>query len=92
MGAFPHIIHPRSFYQWFPIPKNCTGRAFEALMTVQGVNVYGSERFSLDDTENNHFIRIAISSSQDVNELCKGLQIIKAGRLEFNPKDTMLIV
>ncbi len=92
MGAFPHIIHPRSFFQWFPIPRNCTGRAFEAMMAVQGVRVYGSERFALGDTENNHFIRIATSSPPDENTLRQGLQIIKAGYLELSQKDTMLIV
>ncbi|WML34499.1 hypothetical protein [Clostridium sp. OS1-26] len=62
------------------------------MMAAQGVSVYGSERFALGDTENNHFIRIATSSPQDVNKLREGLQIIKEGCLELSQKDTMFIV
>lgn len=92
MGEFPHVIHPKSFYQWFPLPKNCTGRAFEEMMVLQGVIIYGSERFALGDTGNNYFIRIATSSPQDVAKLREGLQIIKAGCAGLNQKDSMMFI
>jgi len=92
MGTFPHMIHPYSYFQWLPLPKNCTGKAFEAMMATQGVRVYGSERFSLGEIQNNHFARITTSSPQSIEELRAGLQLIKASYLKLLQEDTSLMV
>lgn len=92
MGAFPHPIHPYSFFQWMPIPQNCTGKAFETMMSAQGVRVYGSERFSLGETQNMHFIRITTSSPQSIEELRTGLNLIKESYQKLSLEDNSLIV
>ncbi len=91
-SSFPHSIHPSSFFQWLPLPENCTGKAFEAMMAGRGVHIYGSERFALGDAQNVHFVRIATSSPDNTDELCIGLEKIKAGCIELGHKDTGLII
>lgn len=92
MGSIPHEIHPYSFFQWLPIPQNCTGKAFETMMASQGVRVYGSERFSLGETQNTHFIRITTSSPHTIEELRTGLNLIKESYQNLIEEDTSLII
>lgn len=92
MAEVKHIIHPISFYQWFPIPRPCTGKLFEALLLRHGVSVYGSERFSTGDTGNGAYIRIATASPQDDGELERGLLAILQCWREVQQKEPALIV
>ncbi len=92
LGDTSHMIHPVSFYQWFPVPKPCTGKLFEALLSKRGVSVYGSERFSLGDAGNGSYIRIATSSPGDAEALERGLLSIRACCRELQEKEPALIV
>ncbi len=92
LGDTSHAIHPVSFYQWFPVPKPCTGKLFEALLSKRGGSVYGSERFSLGDAGNGSYIRIATSSPGDVEMLEHGFRLIRACCQELQKKEPDLIV
>lgn len=92
MGDISHDIHPYSYYQWLPLPTNCTGKAFEAMMATQGIRVYGSERFSIGEIQKNHFVRITTSSPQSIEQLRKGLTSIKKSYLELTQEDNSFIV
>lgn len=85
-------VHPNSYYQWLPLPKQCSGRAFEALAADKGVSIYGSERFSVGNIDNGCFIRIATSSPSDMNELYQGLETIKKCYQDFCVRDVTYII
>lgn len=70
--------HKVSFFQWLPLPKQLSGQHFEELTKKAGVRVLCSDRFSVGDNNHAAFVRLAVSSPSDSNELRKGLGIIKS--------------
>ena len=84
---FPEISIPQNrstYYQWIPLPSGCTGKLFELKAKEKGVKVYGSERFSVGDNEQKYAIRVATCSPKDLDELRKGLSIIRSIYDEIN--------
>lgn len=77
---FPEV-HSRdiksAFYKWLHLPKGCTGRTFELMCREKGVNVYGSERFCVNESFDVNAVRMSISSPPGVDVLNKGLEIIR---------------
>ena len=77
---FPHTItagNPYSFSKWVAI--NCieNGIDLEKHLSEKGVHVFHSCRFILRPDYNHQFLRISLSSTQNLEELEQGLQIIK---------------
>lgn len=85
-------VHPTSYFQWLPLPGECSGRAFEALAAEKGVRVYGSERFSVGNIDNGHFARLVTSSPASTGELRNGLEIIKRCYLDFTRDEPAYII
>lgn len=77
---FPDTVtagNPYSFSKWVTI--NCTenGTDLEKHLSEKGVHVFHSCRFILRPDYNHQFLRISLSSTQNLEELEQGLQIIK---------------
>ncbi|HGM1528576.1 TPA: PLP-dependent aminotransferase family protein [Clostridioides difficile] len=76
---FPDLdegYNENSYYQWICLPKGITGRIFELEGYKRNLKLYSSERFSVGDTQNKFFIRLATCSSKNVEEFENGLSIL----------------
>jgi len=74
---YPGTFNKSSYYQWLLLPDDCSGRLFEAQAESNGIKVYGAERFCVGEVSHANAIRIATSSPQNMDELEKGLTILK---------------
>lgn len=77
---FPNLdkgYNENSYYQWICLPKEVTGRMAELDGLKRNIKLYGSERFSVGDTQNRFFIRVSTCSSNGIEELESGLSILR---------------
>ena len=65
------------FYIWLDLPGEWTGQALEQAAHQQGVNVFGAEKFTVGDTPAPPAARISLTGPDSLQELEKGLRIIK---------------
>lgn len=74
-----HLLPPNkaTFFQWLHLPDTCTGKLLELKCREAGVNIYGSERFCVGESNGINAVRISISSPPSLSELRKGLGIIR---------------
>lgn len=63
--------------RWLLLPPNITGAELERLAKEKGVSVYGSERFAVGKEAPIAAARLAICAPQTMDELEKGLRILK---------------
>lgn len=63
--------------RWLLLPHGTTGIAFEQLARAHGVSVYGSERFAVGKEAPVAAARLAVCAPQSLEELEKGLMILK---------------
>ncbi|MBE6406907.1 MAG: PLP-dependent aminotransferase family protein [Lentisphaerae bacterium] len=77
---FPEAVKPGSpsaFFRWLPLSQlNMDEMELERQLLQQGVSVYGSYRFAVQRNQGN-FIRLAISSPENEDQLKKGLKIVR---------------
>jgi len=64
-------------FRWLQLPANCSGVDFEDLALEQGVQVYAAERFTVGNSIPEKAVRLAISAPETVEELEKGLCILR---------------
>ena len=69
--------HPLSFYRWLPIPDTRGGAEVEQAFQQQGIRVYHSDRFLCGKREMQAYLRVALSTEQDMGRLEKGLSILR---------------
>lgn len=74
----PNLGHPLSFFRWLPISKNMNAQELEATMLQKGIRVFHSERFLSGSNTPDKFLRIALASTNSLDELKTGLKILKA--------------
>jgi len=77
---FPHIRpvgHPLSFYRWLPIQEHNDAVQLETDLKRRGVLVFHSDRFLSGPTTPNKYLRVALSSTNSLDELKIGLEILK---------------
>ncbi len=68
---------PAAFFRWLPIPRlPLDEMAIERQLRQQGVNVHCSYRFTAMRNPNS-FMRIAVSSPENTDDLTRGCQIIR---------------
>ena len=68
---------PAAFFRWLPVPKLLTDEMeTERNLQQRGVNVHCSYRFTVTHSPQS-FMRIAISSPENCEEMQKGCQIIR---------------
>lgn len=66
-----------SLSRWLILPKGVSGNQFEKLALKQGVHIYGSDRFAVGKDEPVSAVRLAICAPQCIEDLRKGLLIIR---------------
>lgn len=76
---FPKHIseNPYGFFQWLPLPEGTDGYHFEVQAGKLGIKVLCSDRFAVGDTSKFSAIRIATCSPWTMEELERGLKIIR---------------
>jgi DNA-binding transcriptional MocR family regulator len=65
------------FYLWMDLPGQWTGQALEKASHKHNVNVFGSEKFVVGETPASPAARISLTGPGSLDELEKGLGIIK---------------
>ncbi len=78
---FPEAVSPgtpAAFFRWLPLPFwSVDDMEIERRLQLQGVNVHCSGRFTVA-RPTRRFMRLAISSPGSIDELQRGLNIVKA--------------
>ena len=69
--------HPLSFYRWLPIPSDVHEEKLEKELEMRGIRVFHSNRFVSGQTTPENYLRIALSSTNTVEELETGLNRLK---------------
>jgi DNA-binding transcriptional MocR family regulator len=69
--------HPLSFYRWLPIQGHCNAEQMVADLEQSGIRVFHSNRFLSGHAPSDQYLRIALSSTNSLNELRSGLEILK---------------
>ncbi|MGO0881740.1 PLP-dependent aminotransferase family protein [Clostridioides difficile] len=64
-------------FRWLILPDEWDGKSFEIYSKNLGVQVYCAERFSVGNSVVPKAVRICVTAPKDVEELEKGLNIIK---------------
>lgn len=77
LSNFSFAGRPSGFYIWLKLPRPWTGRDFETAARKAGVNVFGAEKFAVGESEAPPMARISLSGPKDVEELRRGLEIVK---------------
>ncbi|WP_245699721.1 PLP-dependent aminotransferase family protein [Paenibacillus glacialis] len=72
----PHE-NPLSFFRWLPLSQLYQLKQFEQNALAHGIHVYHSDRFLAKKDESAQFIRISLTSAKDVDELDRGLCLLK---------------
>jgi len=74
----PRIGHPLSFFKWLPISEHKNAQELEANLFKKGIRVFHSDRFLSSSSMPNKFLRISLASTNTLDELKKGLKILKS--------------
>lgn len=72
-----HTGHPLSFYRWIPISDNVNASRMESYFLNKGIRVFHSDRFLSGASTKDIFLRIALASTNSMEELQRGLKIFK---------------
>ncbi|MED4727803.1 putative HTH-type transcriptional regulator YjiR [compost metagenome] len=71
------VGHPLSFYRWLSIHEHHDAVQLETDLKMRGIRVFHSDRFLSGQTTPNKYLRIALSSTNSLDELKMGLEILK---------------
>lgn len=76
---FPDTDHFNeiSLFQWLALPGNINGLEVESAAKKQGVRILSSHKFAVGATDKYSHVRLATCSPQNIEELEKGLGIIR---------------
>lgn len=77
LSAYSVLGDNHAQFRWLKLPKNWTGLHFESVAREKGVQVFSAERFAVGSAAIASAVRLAISTPRTVEELEKGLKIIK---------------
>jgi len=72
-----NVGHPLSFYRWLPIEGHNDALKLETDLRKHGIRVFHSDRFLSGQTTSDNFLRIALSSTNSLDQLKLGLKILK---------------
>lgn len=65
-------------FRWLMLPEGLDGKLFETCAKKAGVQVYCAERFAIGNASVPAAVRISITAPQNLDELKRGLNIIKS--------------
>ncbi|MCM3768625.1 PLP-dependent aminotransferase family protein [Neobacillus niacini] len=69
--------NPISFFRWLPLNKAWQLNQFEQIALTRGIHVFHSHRFLVKKDEAPQFVRISLTSPNDIEELEEGLCRLK---------------
>jgi DNA-binding transcriptional MocR family regulator len=72
-----HTGHPLSFHRWLPLSDNVNGTRMENDFLNKGIRVFHSDRFLSGAGTQDNYLRVALSSTNSLEELKRGLEILK---------------
>lgn len=72
-----HTGHPLSFYRWLPLSNHIRATHTESYFLNKGIQVFHSDRFLSGAGTHDHYLRVALSSTNSLEELKRGLEILK---------------
>ncbi|QIZ08073.1 PLP-dependent aminotransferase family protein [Priestia megaterium] len=72
-----NVEHPFSFYRWLPIQGFNDAFQLESDLKRQGIRVFHSDRFLSGQTTPDKYLRIALASTNSLDELKIGLSILR---------------
>jgi DNA-binding transcriptional MocR family regulator len=71
-----NVGHPLSFYRWLPIQRHSDALELETDLQKLGIRAFHSDRFLSGQTTQDKYLRIALSSTNSLDELKVGLRIL----------------
>lgn len=78
LSQYNIVSRPSGFFQWLFLPNGWTGREFELSAREAGVQVYCAEKFVVGSNRVPSAVRISLSGPDTIEELEKGLSILKS--------------
>ena len=64
-------------FRWLYLPAEISGAEFESLALENGVQVYSAERFAIGNVPPDRAVRLAVCGPESLEELERGLMILK---------------
>jgi len=77
LSGYDIVNRPCGFFQWLILPTGWQGREFELLAREAGVQVFCAEKFAVGSIPAPSAVRISLSGPDTIEELEKGLDILK---------------
>lgn len=77
LGDFDLIKNDTSFFRYLKLPYNKSGKDIEIQCQEKGVQVFCAERFSVSSHLDKSALRLSVSGPETIEDLKKGLYIIR---------------
>ncbi|RLQ94534.1 aminotransferase-like domain-containing protein [Falsibacillus albus] len=77
LGGYDITGSDTSFFRFLKLPGRLTGKEVEMKCLEQGVQVFCAERFLVHTQAANHAVRLSVSGPQTLEDVKKGLVILK---------------
>ncbi|MEX1376037.1 MAG: PLP-dependent aminotransferase family protein [Eubacteriales bacterium] len=90
-SSYNSIGSKYSMFRVIELPEGWECRAFEEFALSHGIQVFSASRFSVGTHNKHNLIRISISSPKNIQELEKGLKMIKS-MLASSPSASLPII
>ena len=91
LAQYKVLSRPYVFFQWLILPDGWQGRDFEICAREAGVQVFCAEKFAVGSCPLPSAIRISLSGPETIEELEKGLDILKSLLLKGYENQTIII-
>jgi DNA-binding transcriptional MocR family regulator len=77
LSGFTLLGSSNSQFRYLLLPPGWTGQGFERAAGERGVQLFGNERFTVGNAVTSPAVRIALCSPDSLDELERGLYIIR---------------
>jgi len=68
---------PSGYFIYLNLPYGITGSNFENMMRKEGVSLFSSDRFAIENRKKSQGVRISLTGMESAEELIKGLLAVK---------------
>lgn len=68
---------PTGFFLWLELPEPWTGATFAEAASLEKVNIFGAEKFSVGDGTPPSAARLSLTGTETMEDFCRGLWIIR---------------
>ena len=77
LSGYDFLSAPSGYFIYLKLPEKITGSEFENIMRKEGISLFSSDRFSIESRKHSHGARISLTGTENVEEMKKGLILIK---------------